>query len=74
MCIILCLESQEDVLKLCDFFYKLDYDIDCRSDMTTAELKTCLEHVKYNYLTRDSHKYHCFICVIMSHGNKVCAF
>ncbi|XP_052076503.1 caspase-3-like [Mytilus californianus] len=62
--------SDEDVGNLCTFFTKLKYDIDCRVDMTTEELRTCLEDVRHNYLSRNSSKYHCFICVIMSHGSK----
>ncbi|XP_052075978.1 uncharacterized protein LOC127714072 [Mytilus californianus] len=63
--------SDDDVGKLCKFFTNLKYDVDCRVDMTTEELRTCLENVRHNYLSRDSSKYYCFICVIMSHGNEV---
>ncbi|CAC5404536.1 unnamed protein product [Mytilus coruscus] len=62
--------SDEDVGNLCKFFTKLKYDIHCRSDLTTQELKLYFEHVRHTYLSRDSSEYHCFICVIMSHGNE----
>ncbi|XP_063411276.1 caspase-3-like [Mytilus trossulus] len=63
--------SEDDVRKLHTFFSELDYDIVCQSDMTTNELKRSLEKIRYEYLTRQSHKYHCFICVIMSHGSEL---
>lgn len=39
--------------------------------MNIDELKQYLEDLKNDSLKKDSHKYHSFYCVFMSHGNEV---
>ncbi|CAG2215809.1 unnamed protein product [Mytilus edulis] len=63
--------SKKDVTDLKCFFEKLNYKVlHNEDDMTIDELKQYLEEIRNNRLKKDSHKYHSFYCVIMSHGNE----
>lgn len=63
--------SKKDVNDLKCFFEKINYKVlHNEEDMTREELKQYLEDIKNNSLKKDSHKYHSFYCVIMSHGNE----
>lgn len=64
--------SEKDVNELTDFFRKeLDYQVEYRSDMTKSELQHCFNDIESQYLTEKSTDYHSFVCIVMSHGNKV---
>ncbi|VDI42603.1 Hypothetical predicted protein [Mytilus galloprovincialis] len=63
--------SDTDVENLTKFFSKLQYQIECRSDMTKKDLQDCFQDIEREYLTEKTEDYHSFICVIMSHGNEV---
>ncbi|CAC5364224.1 CASP3 [Mytilus coruscus] len=62
--------SEVDARNLENFFTKLDYQVESRSDMTKRELQNCFQNIESKYLTEKSKDYHSFICVIMSHGNE----
>ncbi|XP_052096685.1 uncharacterized protein LOC127731862 isoform X2 [Mytilus californianus] len=62
--------SDIDVKNLTEFFSMLQYQVECRSDMTKKDLQDCFKGIESEYLTEKSEDYHSFICVIMSHGNE----
>lgn len=63
-----------DVDSLKDFFEnKLKYHVKIPpgEDMTKTSLVDYFRKIEKDYLTEKSEDYHSFICVVMSHGNKV---
>ena len=49
----------------------LGYRTILRCDLTKAEFEQCLLDVKDEFLTRRSDEFHCFVVIVMSHGNEV---
>lgn len=66
--------SSKDVTDLDDFFKKLEYKVEVKTDMTRDEVFECLQDVRERYLIADADDYSSFFCVVMSHGDAVSCF